>query len=134
MLKLTHTKTDPVWLNRRVKRLSNPNTYYMAEWFWVWCHLNSISTVFEATFSYYSIMAFLKNFCGFRVFVFGSQNENPEITENLCFWVYKNQMHMNIFFHHYFNFLSAKTKINKNVLNLINLDGFEAFKRQTPGT
>ena len=42
-------------------------------------------------------------------------------------------MHMNLFFDHYFNFLSAKTKINKNVLNLINLDGLEAFKRQTPG-
>ena len=42
-------------------------------------------------------------------------------------------MHVNLFFDHYFNFLSAKTKINKNVLNLINLDGLEAFKRQTPG-
>ena len=106
----------------------------MAEWFWVWCHLSSISTVFEATFSYYSIMAFLKNFRGFRVFAFGPQIENPEITENLCFWVYKNQMHMNLFFHNCFNFLSPETKINKNMLNLINLDGFEAFKRQTPGT
>ena len=57
-------KMSPVWLNRRVKRFSNPNTYYMtsnvAEWFWVWCHLNSISTVFEATFSYYSIMVFCR--------------------------------------------------------------------------
>ena len=43
-------------------------------------------------------------------------------------------MHMNVFFNHYFKFLSAKTKINKNVLNLINLDGFEAFKRQAPDT
>ena len=43
-------------------------------------------------------------------------------------------MHMNVFFNHYFRFLSAKTKINKNVLNLINLDGFEAFKRQAPDT
>ena len=41
---------------------------------------------------------------------------------------------MNVFFNHYFRFLSAKTKINKNVLNLINLDGFEAFKRQAPDT
>ena len=40
---------------------------------------------------------------------------------------------MNSVFDPYFNFLSAKTKINKNVLNLINLDGLEAFKRQTPG-
>ena len=39
-------------------------------------------------------------------------------------------MHMNLFFDPHFNFLSAKTKINKNVRNLINLDGLEAFKRQ----
>ena len=38
-------------------------------------------------------------------------------------------MHMNLFFDHYFNILSAKTKINKNLLNLVNLDGL-AFKRQ----
>ena len=43
-------------------------------------------------------------------------------------------MHMNLFSDHYFNFLSAKTKINKSVLNLINLDGLEAFKRQKPST
>ena len=36
-------------------------------------------------------------------------------------------MHMNLFFDHYFNFLSAKTKINKNVLNLINLDGLQVL-------
>ena len=41
---------------------------------------------------------------------------------------------MNLFFDHYFNFLSAKTKIKKNELNLINLNGLEALKRQTPGT
>ena len=81
VLKLTHThthththKTGSVWLNQRVKRFVNPNTCYMnsnlVEWFWVWCHLNSISTVFEATFSYYSIMVFLQNFRDFRVFVF----------------------------------------------------------------
>ena len=39
-------------------------------------------------------------------------------------------MHIDLFFEHYFNFLGAKIKINKNVLNLINLDGLEAFKRQ----
>ena len=41
---------------------------------------------------------------------------------------------MNLFFDHYFDFLGAKTKINKSMLNLISLDGLEAFKRQTPGT
>ena len=41
---------------------------------------------------------------------------------------------MDLFFDHYVNFLRAKTKINKNELNLINLDGLDAFKRQTPGT
>ena len=41
---------------------------------------------------------------------------------------------MDLFFDHYFNFLGTETKINKNVLNSINLDGLEAFKRQTPCT
>ena len=41
---------------------------------------------------------------------------------------------MNLFVDHYFNFLTANTKINKNVLNLVNLDWLEAFKRQRPGT
>ena len=41
---------------------------------------------------------------------------------------------MDLFFDHYFNFLSAKTKINKIKLNLINLDGLEALKRQIYGT
>ena len=102
-----------------------------AEWFWVWCHLNSISTIFEAIFSYYSIIAFSQNFRDFWVLVFGyrPQQENPEIMENLYLWVYKVQIHMNLFFDHYFNFLSAETKINKKVLNLINLDRLEAFKR-----
>ena len=43
-------------------------------------------------------------------------------------------MHINLCFYHSFNFLSAKTKMNKNVLNLINVDGLKAFKRQIPGT
>ena len=54
--------------------------------------------------------------------------------ENLYFCVCKVQMHINLFFDHYFNFLIAKTKIKKNELNLINLDGLEALKRQTPST
>ena len=81
---------------------------------------------------YYSVFV---EFLWFPSFHFGyrPQNENPEITENLYFWVYKFQIHMNLFFDHYFNFLSAKTKINKNELNLINLDGLEALERQSPG-
>ena len=37
-------------------------------------------------------------------------------------------MHVDLFFDNYFNFLGAKTKLNKSVLNLINLDGLEALK------
>ena len=76
------------------------------------------------------------NFGDFRVFIFGyrPQNRNPEIKENLCFWVYKVQMHMDLFFNHYLNILGAKTEINKSELNLINLGGLEALERQTPGT
>ena len=76
------------------------------------------------------------NFRDFRVFIFGykPQNKNPEITGSLYFWVCKVQMHMNLFFDHYFNFLGAKTEINKNELNLINLYRLEALKRQLLGT
>ena len=100
---------------------------------------NVIWTVFKGFLKLHSYISvfwgFFMNFRDFRVFAFGyrSQKENSEITENLYFLVYKVQMHMDLFFDHYFNFLGAKTKINKNVLNLINLDGLEAFKRQTPG-
>ena len=54
--------------------------------------------------------------------------------ENLYLWVYKIQIHVDLFFDHYFNFLSAKTEINKRELNLINLDGLEALGRQICST
>ena len=76
------------------------------------------------------------NFRDFLVFAFWyrAQNENPEITENLYIWVYKVQIHVDLVFAHYFNFLSAKVEINKSELNLINLDGLEALKRQISST
>ena len=37
-------------------------------------------------------------------------------------------MCVDLFFDHYFNSLSVKTEINKNELNLVNLDGLEALK------
>ena len=81
-----------------------------------------------------SLISFEQHFNCFWIYIlilqYRPQNENPKITENLYLWVYKVQMHMNLFFDHFFNFLSAKTKINKNVVNLINLDGLEAVKRQ----
>ena len=116
LLKLTHKNTGPSLIEPNGQKIFKPKYLYMtsnvAEWFWLWCYLKSISTVFESTFSYYSIMAFLQNFRNFRVFVFGysPQNENLEITENLYFWVYKVQMHMNLFFDHSFDFLTDKTK------------------------
>ena len=80
-------------------------------------------------------MAFLQNFRNFQVFVFGyrPQNENPEIMENLYFWIYNVQMYVHLFFDLYFKFLSVKTEINKKNnkrLNLINLEGSDALKRQ----
>ena len=84
-------------------------------------------------------MAFLLNFRDFRLFVFGyrAQNKNPEIMENSYFWIYKVQMHVDLFFHHYFNFLSVKTEINDNNnkrLKLPNLEGLEYLERQKYGT
>ena len=56
------------------------------------------------------------NFHDFRVFIFEymAQNENPKIMEILYTWVCKVQIRVDMFFDHYFNFLSAKTEINKN--------------------
>ena len=84
-------------------------------------------------------MAFFQNFRNFQVFVFGyrPQNENPEIMENLYFWIYNVQMYVDLFFDLYFKFLSVKTEINKKNnkrLNLINLEGSDALKRQKYNT
>ena len=83
-------------------------------------------------------MALLQNFCHFRVFIFEYrvQNENPKITENSYFWVYKVQMNVDLFFGHSFKLLSPKAEIYKIDFNLINLDldELEALKRQIPGT
>ena len=84
-------------------------------------------------------MAFLQNFRNFQVFVFGyrPQNENPEIMENLYFWIYNVQMYVDLFFDLYFKFLSVKTEINKKNnkrLNLKNLEGSDALKRQKYNT
>ena len=84
-------------------------------------------------------MAFLQNFRNFQVFVFGyrPQNENPEIMENLYFWIYNVQMYVDLFFDLYFKFLSVKTEINKKNnkrLNLTNLEGSDALKRQKYNT
>ena len=64
-------------------------------------------------------MAFLQNFHDLQDFVFGyrAQDENQEITENLYFWIYKVQIHVDLLFDHYFNILSVKTGINKQTNN-----------------
>ena len=43
-------------------------------------------------------------------------------------------MNVDLFFDHYFKFLSTKTEIYKSDFNPINLDGLEALKGQIPGT
>ena len=79
---------------------------------------------------------FSRIFRDFQVlgFEYRAQNENPEITENPYFWVYKIQMNVHLSFDHYFKFLSTKTEIYKSDFNSINLDGLEALKRQIRGT
>ena len=41
--------------------------------------------------------------------MYKAENKNPEIMENLYFWIYKAQMNAGLFFDHYFKFLSVKT-------------------------
>ena len=44
-------------------------------------------------------------------------------------------MHVDLFFDHYFNFLSVKNEINKkNRLKLTNLEGLESLEKQKYGT
>ena len=108
-------------------------TSNVAEWFWVWCHLNSISTVFEATFSYYSIMEFsrisvisefsllgiglkTKTRKSWKISIFGS-------TKFKCIWIY--------FSISISNFWVLKLKQEKQrKTHLINLEGSDALKRQ----
>ena len=65
-------------------------------------------------------MAFLQNFSDLQDFVFWywAQNKKPETTENLYFWIYKVQMHVDLFFNHYFDILSVKTEINNDNNNI----------------
>ena len=43
-------------------------------------------------------------------------------------------MHVDLFFDHYFNFLSVKTDKNKNGFNLLYPEESKAFKAQIPAT
>ena len=91
----------------------------VAESFRDWSQLNNISRLLEITFLYFSILQLLMNFRDFQVFVFRyrSPNENPEITENFYFWFYKAQINVDLFYDHYFNFLSVQTDITKRASN-----------------
>ena len=102
------------------KSSSRTNICYIisnkAQSFRIWCRrLNSIANVFETTLAYVSIVTFLKNFRDFRVVVFGyrAKNEMSIFTENLYLLMSKAQFHLDLFFGHYFNFLSVKTEIKK---------------------
>ena len=70
---------------------------------------------FKARISYFSIMAFLWNYLDFQLFIFGckAENENPEITENLYFLDYEAEMHLDLFYEHYFNFSSVRIDIEE---------------------
>ena len=92
----------------------------MGESIFIWCDSNSILTILKLH-SHITILWRvwrLSEISDFWFFLY------------IFFWLYKIQMHMDLFFDHYFNFLSAKTKTNKKLLNLINLDGLKSFERQ----
>ena len=96
----------------------------------------NISKSFWNKFPNFSILGFLMNFRDFRVFVFGyrAQNENLEITENLYVWVRKVRIHADMFFDHYFNFLSAKNWNKQKWTQLKHRYGLEALIGQICST
>ena len=90
---------------------SSWNYILIFQYFGVW-----ISVISE--FSFLGIGLKTKTRKSRKIFILGLKSSNT----------------LDLFFDHYFNFLSAKTEINKTELNLINLDGLEALKRQICGT
>ena len=81
---------------------------------WRFCRISVISE-----FSFLGIGLKTKTWKSRKISIFG-------FTKFKCIWIY--------FLITLLTFWLIKLKTNKNVLNLINLDRLEAFKRQTPGT
>ena len=88
-IKAEINKSNPHLIN--YERSETVKTKIPTSWLAMWLsdfvfehQLNSISTVFEATCQYFSIIVFLQNLCHFPVFVFGhrAQNKHMKIKEN----------------------------------------------------
>ena len=71
-------------------------------------------------------------FTNFHIFAFGCrvQNENPKIMENLYFWTYKVQMHVDLFFNPYFHFFKIKMTVNQNRLIFYECKGVRSSKER----
>ena len=83
----------------------------LTESFWDWCRLNIISTVLK-------LFAEFVEFLWFPSFSFWVQGSiGFKITEDLYFINYKAEMHGNLLYDHYFNFLSVKNGVSKNDLS-----------------
>ena len=91
-------------------------------------HLNCFWS-YILTFQYCGVFVEFPWFPSFSFWVQGSKR-NPEITENLYFWVYRVQMGVDLCFDHYFHCLSVKTDRSKNRLNWIYPKGSKTFKTQ----
>lgn len=102
------------------------------------CEFDLIWTTFELFLKLYSHISILwrfyrtSRFIWIFVFCYRTQKHNLKITGNLFWGVYKVQMHVDLFFDDYFNFLSIKTEINRDGLNLKKLEGSEVLKTWLP--
>ena len=100
---------------------------------------NVIWAVFKLFLKLHSHITVLWRFCRisviseFSCLSIGLKTKTRKSREISIFIVYKIQMHMDLFFDLYFNFLSVKIEINKKHnkrLDLINLEGSDALERQ----
>ena len=101
--------------------------------FWVWCHLNSISTGLKLHF----YIAVLWRFCRITwflnlSFLVYSWKQKRSLHVKLYFLVYKAQIPLDLFLDYFNNFLSVKTEVNKNGFNFINLETPNALVKQIP--
>ena len=109
------------------ERLKAFKTQIAAAWFAMWLNRFEIDVVWTALQLFLELHAHISvlwRFCRISVISDGKS----------LFLGYKAEMHVDLFYDHYFKFLRVKYDISKNELNLINLERSEALKRQIAAT
>ena len=139
VLKLIQKKIGPSSIKPKCQKIFKPKyLLYDKQCGWIILSLMSFEQHFNCFWIYVLILQYYGAFVefpwfpSFRFRVLASKRKAGNHGKSLFLGLQSSNAYESIF-DLYFSFLRVKTKINKNVLNFINLDGLEAFERQTPG-